>query len=91
MVKWSVKDGVFTVVKPAELKKILPLTVVRSTSGAWRKAVNLPDDKGGLYNVSFQYKGTLDGPGGACLIVQGFTEPAGKWWKLLGHTIFRGM
>ena len=81
MVKWSVKDGVFTVVKPAELKKILPLTVVRSTSGAWRKAVNLPDDKGGLYNVTFQYKGTLDGPGGACLIVQGFTEPAGKWWK----------
>ena len=81
MVKWSVKDGVFSVYKPEELKKILPLKVVASTSGAWRKVVNLPNDKGGLYNFSFQYKGKIEGPGGACLIVQAFSEPAGKHWK----------
>ena len=81
IVKWSVKDGVFSVEKPAELNKILPLTVVRSTSGAWRKAINLPDDKGGLYNFSFQFKGNIQGPGSSCFIVQGYTEPAGKWYK----------
>ena len=88
MVKWSVKDGVFSVVKPEELNKILPLTVVQNTSGAWRKAVNLPDNKGGLYNITFQYRGSLKGPGGSCLIVEGFTEPAGKWWKAK-KTIFQ--
>ena len=81
MVKWIVKDGVFSVIKPEELNKLLPLTVVRNTSGAWRKGVALPDDKGGLYNFTFQYRGKHNGPGGACLIVQGYTEPAGKWWK----------
>ena len=88
MVKWSVKDGVFSVVKPEELNKILPLTVVRSTSGGWRKAVNLPDGQGGLYKFSFQYKGAHKGPGSSCLIVEGFTEPAGKWWKAK-RTLFK--
>ena len=81
MVKWQVKDGVFTVIKPAELNKILPPKVVSSTSGGWRKTVNLPNDKGGLYNFSFQYRGKLEGPGGACLIVQAFSEPGGRHWK----------
>ena len=88
MVKWSVKEGVFSVVKPEELNKILPLTVVRSTSGGWRKAVNLPDGQGGLYKFSFQYKGAHKGPGSSCLIVEGFTEPAGKWWKAK-RTLFK--
>ena len=80
-VKWQVKDGVFTVIKPAELNKILPPKVVSSTSGGWRKTVNLPNDKGGLYNFSFQYRGKHEGPGGACLIVQAFSEPGGRHWK----------
>ena len=62
VVKWSVKEGVFTVTKPEELKSFLPLKVIQSTSGGWRKTVNLPDDKGGLYNITFQYRGKINGP-----------------------------
>ena len=54
VVRWSVKEGVFTVTKPEELKNFLPIKVVQSVSGGWRKTVNLPDDKGGLYNITFQ-------------------------------------
>ena len=81
MVKWTIEDGVFKVVKPAQLNDILPVKVVKSTSGGWRKAVNLPDDKGGRYILTFQYRATVKGAGGCCLIVSGYTERAGKWWK----------
>ena len=81
IVKWSVKDGVFTVVKPEELNKILPPDLVGVTSGGWHKGVNLPDARGGRYNITFQYRGRNSGAGGACLIVKGLSEPAGKWWK----------
>ena len=33
MVKWTIKDGVFTVIKPEGLNKILPLTILKNTSG----------------------------------------------------------
>ena len=81
MVKWSVKEGVFRVEKPEALKKILSPELLRSTSGGWRKVVNLPDNKGGLYNITFQYRGSLSGPGGAYLLVTGNTQKGGSWWK----------
>ena len=81
IVKWEVKDGVFTVRKPEELKTLLSLKMAASTSGGWRKTVNLPDDKGGLYNITFQYRGKLNSSGGVYLIVSGNTSVAGQWWK----------
>ena len=81
VVKWSVKDGVFTVTKPEELKSFLSLKVIQSTSGGWRKTVNLPDDQGGLYNITFQYRGKINGPGGAYLLLSGNSSVAGSWWK----------
>lgn len=81
MVRWTVEGGVFKVVKPSGLKDILPDKVLKSTSGGWRKVVDLPDDKGGLYAVSFQYRSKLESAGRVCLIVTGSTERAGKRWK----------
>ena len=80
-VKWEQKNGVFTVYKPEELKSFIPPKVLSSTSGGWRKTVNLPHDKGGLYEISFQYKGKLTSSGAAYLLVSGNTEAAGRWWK----------
>ena len=80
-VKWESKDGVFTVTKPEELKSFIPPQILRSTSGGWRKPINLPHDKGGLYNITFQYKGQLTSPGGTYLLVSGWSEVSGKWWK----------
>ena len=80
-VKWESKEGVFTVTKPEELKSFIPPKILRSTSGGWRKPINLPHDKGGLYNITFQYKGQLTSPGGTYLLVSGWSEVAGKWWK----------
>ena len=81
MVKWSIKDGVFTVVKPAELKKILPAELLKSTSGGWFKSVDLPHDKGGICQVSFEYRSRIDGAGSLCLISSGYDQVAGKWAK----------
>jgi hypothetical protein len=80
-VRWEKKEGVFTVVKPEELKSFLSPKLLGSTSGGWRKPVNLPHAKGGVYEISFQYKGKLTSAGAAYLLVSGFTETAGQWWK----------
>ena len=45
MVKWTIEDGVFKVVKPAGLNDILPVKVVKSTSGGWRKAFKKDKEK----------------------------------------------
>ena len=81
VVKWSIKDGVFTVVKPAELKKILPAELLKSTSGGWFKSVNLPDDNGGICRVTFEYRSQIDGAGSLCLLSSGYDQVAGKWAK----------
>ena len=81
VVRWSIKDGVFTVVKPAELKKILPAELLKSTSGGWFKSVNLPDDQGGICRVTFEYRSRIDGAGSLVLISSGYDQVAGKWAK----------
>ena len=81
LVKWSIKDGVFTVVKPAELKQILPAELLKSTSGGWYKSVNLPHDKGGVCRVTFEYRSQIDGAGSLCLITSGYDQLSGKWAK----------
>ena len=81
LVKWSIKDGVFTVVKPAELKQLLPTELLKSTSGGWYKSVNLPHDKGGVCRVTFEYRSQIDGAGSLCLITSGYDQLSGKWAK----------
>lgn len=80
-VKWELKNGEFSIIKPDELKEFLPPDVLRSTSGGWRKVIDLPHNKGGLYTITFQYKGKLTSPGGAYLIIMGNTQKGGSWWK----------
>ena len=79
MVRWSINDGVFTVVKPAELKKILTPKAQKSTSGGWYKSVNMPHDKGGVCRVDFEYRTQIDGAGAVSLIVSGYDRVSGKW------------
>ena len=81
MVKWSIKDGVFTVVKPAELKQLLPPELLKCTSGGWFKSVNLPDDKGGICRITFEYRSQLDGAGSLCFLSSGYDQISGKWAK----------
>ena len=81
MVRWSIENGVFKVVKPASLKKLLPPVVLKSTSGGWYKSVNLPHDKGGICRISFEYRTQFDGAGSVCMIASGYDQIAGKWGK----------
>jgi len=80
-VRWSVEDGIFTVVKPNSLKEFLPPELLKSTSGGWYKSVNLPHDKGGICRVELRYRTQIEGAGGVCLIASGYDRPAGKWGK----------
>ena len=80
-VRWSIENGVFTVVKPNSLKQILPPELLKSTSGGWYKSVNLPHDKGGVCRIDLRYRTQIDGAGGVCLIASGYDRSAGKWAK----------
>ncbi len=72
-------DGVFLkTLKKKEIEEIAGSNA-SSTSGSWRQHVNLPDNTGGRYSVSFQYKSTYFGKfGSGGFVILLFENAAGK-------------